>query len=264
MDEFIRTEMLIGRDAMEKLRAARVAVFGIGGVGGHAAEALARSGVGSLVLVDNDVVSLSNINRQVIALHSTLGRYKTEVMRERILDINPKAQVEIHTCFFLPENAGDFNFSAYDYVVDAVDTVAAKLEIIERAKRAGTPVISAMGAGNKLNPAAFSVMDIYKTQMCPLARVMRRELRRRDINSLKVVCSSEPALEPRGLEPAEENEFRQEAEENVSTCETEGGKAAGSRRAVPGSISYVPSIAGLLLAGEVIQDLTKNTKTVTI
>lgn len=238
MDEFSRTEMLIGRDAMEKLRAARVAVFGIGGVGGHVAEALARSGVGSLVLVDNDVVSLSNINRQVIALHSTIGRYKTEVMRERILDINPKAQVEIHTCFFLPENAEDFNFYSYDYVVDAVDTVAAKLEIIARAKHAGTPVISAMGAGNKLNPSAFAVTDIYKTQMCPLARVMRRELRKRDIKSLKVVCSSEPALQPKGMyqEPAEEN-------------------AAGSRRAVPGSISYVPSIAGLLLAGEVIRDL---------
>ena len=238
MDEFLRTEMLIGRDAMEKLRAARVAVFGIGGVGGHVAEALARSGVGSLVFVDNDVVSLSNINRQVIALHSTIGRYKTEVMRERILDINPKAQVEIHTCFFLPENAEDFNFYSYDYVVDAVDTVAAKLEIIARANRAGTPVISAMGAGNKLNPSAFVVTDIYKTQMCPLARVMRRELRKRDIKSLKVVCSSEPALQPKGV-------YQEAAEEN----------AAGSRRAVPGSISYVPSIAGLLLAGEVIQDL---------
>lgn len=238
MDEFSRTEMLIGRDAMEKLRAARVAVFGIGGVGGHVAEALARSGVGSLVLVDNDVVSLSNINRQVIALHSTIGRYKTEVMRERILDINPKAQVEIHTCFFLPENAEDFNFYSYDYVVDAVDTVAAKLEIIARAKHAGTPVISAMGAGNKLNPSAFAVTDIYKTQMCPLARVMRRELRKRDIKSLKVVCSSEPALQPKGMHQ-----------------EAAGEHAAGSRRAVPGSISYVPSIAGLLLAGEVIRDL---------
>ncbi len=257
MNEFLRTEMLIGRDAMEKLRAARVAVFGIGGVGGHVAEALARSGVGSLVLVDNDVVSLSNINRQVIALHSTVGRYKTEVMRERILDINPKAQVEIHTCFFLPENAEDFNFFSYDYVVDAVDTVAAKLEIITRAKHAGTPVISAMGAGNKRNPSAFAVTDIYKTQMCPLARVMRRELRKRDIKSLKVVCSSEPALQPRDIyqELEEEEASGQEAEENVSTCGTERGKAAGSRRAVPGSISYVPSIAGLLLAGEVIQDL---------
>lgn len=243
MDEFLRTEMLIGRDAMEKLRAARVAVFGIGGVGGHVAEALARSGVGSLVLVDNDVVSLSNINRQVIALHSTIGRYKTEVMRERILDINPKAQVEIHTCFFLPENAEDFNFYSYDYVVDAVDTVAAKLEIIARAKHAGTPVISAMGAGNKLNPSAFAVTDIYKTQMCPLARVMRRELRKRDIKSLKVVCSSELALQPKGM-------HREASEEN----------AAGSRRAVPGSISYVPSIAGLLLAGEVIQDLIHEIK----
>lgn len=231
MDEFVRTEMLIGQHAMEKLRAAQVAVFGIGGVGGHAAEALARSGVGSLVLVDNDVVSMSNINRQVIALHSTLGRYKTEVMRERIMDINPKAQVEVRTCFFLPENAEDFHFSSYDYVVDAVDTVAAKLEIIERAKRAGTPVISAMGAGNKLNPSAFAVQDIYQTQMCPLARVMRRELRKRDIRSLKVVCSAEPALQPKGE------------------------RVAGSRHVAPGSISYVPSIAGLLLAGEVIQDL---------
>lgn len=235
MDEFVRTKMLIGQAAMEKLRAARVAVFGIGGVGGHAAEALARVGVGTLVLVDNDRVSLSNINRQVIALHSTVGRYKTEVMRERILDINPEAQVEIHTCFFLPENAEDFSFASYDYVVDAVDTVTAKLEIIERAKRAGTSVISAMGAGNKLNPSGFAVTDIYKTQMCPLARVMRRELKKRDIKSLKVVYSSEPPRKPRDM-------FQE---------------PAGSRRAAPGSISYVPAVAGLLLAGEVIQDLIR-------
>ena len=230
-ERFSRTELLIGAENLKRLGRARIAVFGIGGVGGYVVEALARSGVGSLVLVDNDVVSLSNINRQMIALHSTLGRYKTEVMRERILDINPKAQVEIHTCFFLPENAEDFSFSSYDYVVDAVDTVAAKLEIIERAKRAGTPVISAMGAGNKLNPLAFAVQDIYQTQMCPLARVMRRELRKREIQSLKVVCSAEPVLQPKGK------------------------REAGSRRVAPGSISYVPSVAGLLLAGEVIRDL---------
>lgn len=244
MDEFARAEALLGREAMKKLQRAKVAVFGIGGVGGHAAEALARSGVGSLVLVDNDVVSLTNINRQVIALHSTLGRYKTEVMRERILDINPKAQVEIHTCFFLPENAGEFPFASYDYVVDAVDTVAAKLEIVERAKQAGTPVISAMGAGNKMEPSAFAVQDIYRTQMCPLARVMRRELRKRGIESLKVVCSAEPARQAAGA-----------VEARTCTGGTEGGEDGSSRRAVPGSIAYVTGIAGLMLAGEVIREL---------
>lgn len=234
MDEFSRTRLLVGDTAMEKLYKAKVAVFGVGGVGGYVAEALARSGVGKLVLVDNDKVSLTNINRQIIALHSSIGRYKTEVMQERIMDINPKAQVEIHTCFFLPENADGFDFSSYDYVVDAVDTVTAKIEIILRAQSVGTPVISAMGAGNKLDASKLVVTDIYKTQMCPLAKVMRKELKKRDVKALKVVYSTEPALTP----ITEEEEVTE-----------------GSRRATPGSIAYVPSVAGLMLAGEVIRDI---------
>lgn len=234
MDEFSRTRLLVGDTAMEKLYKAKVAVFGVGGVGGYVAEALARSGVGKLVLVDNDKVSLTNINRQIIALHSSIGRYKTEVMQERIMDINPKAQVEIHTCFFLPENADEFDFSSYDYVVDAVDTVTAKIEIILRAQSVGTPVISAMGAGNKLDASKLVVTDIYKTQMCPLAKVMRKELKKRDVKALKVVYSTEPALTP--------------------ITETEE-VTEGSRRATPGSIAYVPSVAGLMLAGEVIKDI---------
>lgn len=235
MNEFSRTGLLVGTAALDKLSRAKVAVFGVGGVGGYVVEALARSGVGSLVLIDNDTVSLTNINRQIIALHSTIGRYKTEVMRERILDINPKAQVELHTCFFLPENADKFDFSTYDYVVDAVDTVTAKLEIIMRAKAAGVPVISAMGAGNKLDATQFVVTDIYKTRMCPLAKVMRKELKNRGVKDLKVVYSTEPALKP--VVPQGE-----EAEET-------------GKRTTPGSIAYVPSVAGLLLAGEVINDI---------
>lgn len=237
MDEFSRTRRLIGQEAMDRLKNARVAVFGIGGVGGYVAEALARSGVGKMVLIDNDTVSLTNLNRQIIALHSTIGRYKTEVMRERILDINPNADVEIHNCFFLPENADEFDFCDYDYVVDAVDTVTAKIEIIMRSKTAGVPVISAMGAGNKLDAAKFEVTDIYKTTVCPLAKVMRKELRARGIDSLKVLYSTEQAIKP--LESADEEPM----------------EAVGNRRSVPGSISYVPSVAGMLLAGEVIRDI---------
>ncbi len=229
MDEFSRTRLLVGQEAMDKLKNAKIAIFGVGGVGGYVAEALARSGVGSLVLIDNDTVSKSNINRQIIALHSTIGRYKTEVMKERISDINPNACVEIHNCFFLPENADTFDFSAYDYVVDAVDTVTAKIEIIMRAKAAGVPVISAMGAGNKLDATKFVITDIYKTQICPLAKVMRKELRARGVESLKVLYSTAPAIKPCGQPNAE--------------------------RGIPGSIAYVPSVAGLLLAGEVINDI---------
>ncbi|MBQ9136747.1 MAG: tRNA threonylcarbamoyladenosine dehydratase [Lachnospiraceae bacterium] len=241
MDEFSRTRLLLGEEPIEKLKKATVAVFGIGGVGGYTVEALARSGVGKLVLVDNDTVSLTNINRQIIALHSTVGRYKTEVMRERILDINPNAQVEIHTCFFLPENASQFDFSEYDYVVDAVDTVTAKIEIIMQAKEKGVPVISAMGAGNKLDATKFVVTDIYKTQMCPLAKVMRKELRNRGVDSLKVVYSEEPALTPKAI--TEKEACDKEVQEN------------SARRSTPGSIAYVPSVAGLLLAQEVIKDI---------
>lgn len=230
-EQFERTALLLGEDAVEKLTAARVAVFGIGGVGGYVAEALARSGVGGFVLTDNDTVSVSNLNRQIIALHSTVGRYKTDVMKERILDINPEAQVKVRQCFFLPENADSFDFTQYSYVVDAVDTVTAKLEIIMRAKAAGVPVISSMGAGNKLDATGFRVADIYETRVCPLARVMRRELKKRGVESLKVVYSEEEPIKP------------------VSEISGEG------KRALPGSVAFVPSVAGLVLAAEVIKDL---------
>ncbi len=235
MEEYLsRTGLLIGEDALEKLRNSRVAVFGIGGVGGYTVEALARCGVGSLDLIDKDVVSESNINRQIIALHSTIGRPKAEVMRERIRDIHPGITVRVHECFFLPENADAFDFTEYDYVVDAVDTVTAKLEIILRAKQAGTPVISSMGAGNKLDPGRFEVSDIFKTSVCPLAKVMRKELKARGIRKLKVVYSKEPVCRPK---------------ETLTE---------GRRRALPGSISFVPSVAGLMIAGEVVKDLMED------
>ena len=230
--QFSRTALLIGEEGVEKLKKAHVAVFGVGGVGGYAVEALARSGVGHLELIDNDRVSLSNLNRQIIALHSTVGRLKTEVAAERAKDINPAIIVETHNTFFLPETADTFDFSRYDYVVDAIDTVSGKLAIIEKAKAANVPVISAMGAGNKRNGGMFEVADISKTSVCPLARVMRRELRKRGIEHVKVVYSKE---EP---QPS-------------TLIDKESGKA------IPGSIAFVPSIAGLLLAGEVIKDLIK-------
>lgn len=241
MDEFSRTRLLLGEEPIEKLKKSTVAIFGIGGVGGYTVEALARSGVGRFILVDNDRVSLTNINRQIIALHSTVGRYKTEVMKERILDINPKACVEIHNCFFLPDNATQFDFSQYDYVVDAVDTVTAKIEIIMRAREAKRPVISAMGAGNKLDASKFVITDIYKTQMCPLAKVMRKELRSRGVENLKVLYSEEPAITPKEISESEDCE--------KEVCEN------SAKRSTPGSIAYVPSVAGLLLAQEVIKDI---------
>lgn len=213
---------------MEILKNARVAVFGIGGVGGYVTEALARSGVGALDLTDKDRVCLSNLNRQIIATHKSIGKYKTEVMRERILDINPEAEVRTHECFYLPETKGEFDFSSYSYVVDAVDTVTAKLSLAEEAKAAGVPMISSMGAGNKLNPFLFETADIYETSVCPLARVMRRELRKRGIDHLKVVYSKEAPLRP--------------------LREADG----------PGSTAFVPSVAGLLIASEVIRDLTES------
>lgn len=224
---------------MERLKNARVAVFGVGGVGGYVCEALARSGVGAFDLIDNDTVSLTNLNRQIIATHKTIGRAKVEVMRERILDINPKADVWIHECFFLPENASEFDFSKYDYVVDAVDTVTAKLEIIMRAKEANVPVISSMGAGNKLDASKFLVTDIYKTKVCPLAKVMRRELKKRGVKKLKVVYSEEEALTPIANEAMREE---------LSMTE---------KRSIPGSVAFVPSVAGLILAGEVVKDIAK-------
>lgn len=235
-EELTRTGLLIGEEGIERLQKARVAVFGIGGVGGYVVEALARSGVGALDLIDNDTVALSNLNRQIIATRQTVGQYKVDVMRERILSINPEAEVTVYRCFFLPENAGGFDFAQYDYVVDAVDTVTAKLEIIMRAKAAGIPVISCMGAGNKLDPTRFEVTDIYKTSMCPLAKVMRRELKKRGVEKLKVVYSTEEAISP------------MESKENSTS----------SRRSTPGSVAFVPGVAGLIAAGEVIKDLLRN------
>ena len=231
-ETFARTELLIGEDGLKKLRKARVAVFGIGGVGGYAVEALARSGVGHFLLVDNDVLGESNLNRQIIALRSTLGRYKTAVMKERIADICPETEVETQECFFLPEHADRFDFGAFDYVVDAIDTVSGKLELAVSCQKAGTPLISAMGAGNKLDPSRFEVTDIYRTKGCPLAKVMRRELRKRGIERLKVVYSTEEPKKP----------LRQIL----------GGDG---RKVTPGSMVFVPGTAGLLLASEVVKDL---------
>lgn len=232
MDEkFIRTGLLLGEDGLRRLAEARVAVFGIGGVGGHAVEALARSGVGRLDLVDKDTVSVSNINRQIIATTRTVGKYKTQVMRERILEINPQAEVITHDCFFLPETAEDFIFRDYDYVVDAVDTVTAKIELVMKAQEAGIPIISSMGAGNKLYPSQLEVADIYETSVCPLARVMRRELKKRGVSKLKVVYSREEPMHP------------------LTQKDEETGKV------IPGSVAFVPSVAGLIIAGEVIRDI---------
>ena len=236
-ESLIRTGMLIGEEALEKLAASRVAVFGVGGVGGYVTEALARSGVGALDLIDHDTVAESNLNRQIIALRSTIGRYKVDVMKERIADIHPDCTVRTHNIFYLPETEAQFDFTEYDYVVDAIDTVAGKLSLIEHAQAAGTPIISAMGAGNKLDPTGFKVADIYKTNGCPLARVMRRECKARGVKSLKVVYSEEKPLQPQQIaEPAEE---------------------LHGRRSTPGSIAFVPAAAGLVIAGEVIRDLIK-------
>ena len=240
LHQFSRTELLLGKTAMERLKRSKVAVFGIGGVGGYVCEALARSGVGAFDLIDNDTVSLTNLNRQIIATHQTIGRLKTEVMRERILDINPDADVTIHSCFFLPENADDFPFRDYDYIVDAVDTVAAKIALVMKAEEWKIPVISSMGAGNKLDASLFQVADIYKTKVCPLAKVMRRELKKRGIKKLKVVYSEELPVKPAFTEETA-------AEETRGT----GG------RPVPGSVAFVPSAAGLIAAGEVVKDLVK-------
>ena len=227
-EEFTRTAMLIGEESVEKLSSCHIAVFGIGGVGGYVTEALARCGVGEFDLIDNDTVNITNINRQIIATHDTLGRFKTEVMRERILSINPDAKVNVHNTFYLPENSAEFDFAKYDYIVDAVDTVTAKIEIIINAKKAGTPVISSMGTGNKLDPTRFEIADIYKTTVCPLAKVMRRELKKRGVDRLKVLYSKEEPI-------------KKQAEEGV--------------RLTPASISFVPSVAGLIIAGEVIKEL---------
>ena len=233
-NRFSRTELLLGKEAMDRLKQSRVAVFGVGGVGGHVCEALVRSGVGHFDLIDSDTVNITNINRQIIATTSTIGRLKVDVMKERMLDINPEVSVCVHPCFFLPENAHQFSFEEYDYVVDAVDTVTAKIELVVRANEYQTPIISSMGAGNKLDGSAFRVADIYKTKVCPLAKVMRRELKKRGIRRLKVVYSEEMPLTP------------SESEEQTD-----------SRKRIPGSTAFVPSVAGLIIAGEVVKDLTE-------
>ena len=239
-ERFARTGLLLGSDSIETLNSKRVAIFGIGGVGGYVCEALVRSGIGAFDLIDDDKVCLSNLNRQIIATASTVGEYKVDVMRDRMLDINPDVKVEIHKCFFLPENADDFNFADYDYVVDAVDTVTAKIEIIMRSQSAGVPVISAMGAGNKLDPGRLKIADIYKTDVCPLAKVMRRELKKRNVKKLKVVYSDEKPVQP---------------VEDTSAGEEQ--TLHSKRRSTPGSTAYVPAVAGLLIAGEIVKDLCR-------
>ena len=239
-EQFSRTEILLGREGMERLQKARVAVFGIGGVGGHTVEALARSGVGTLDLIDNDTVALTNLNRQIIATHKTIGQYKVDVARDRILEINPEMTVNTYRCFYLPETAQQFDFTQYDYVVDAIDTVAGKLQLVEQAVAAGVPIISSMGAGNKLDPTAFRVADIYKTNVCPLAKVMRRELKKRVIKKLKVVYSEEQTIEQKS-----------------DLGEKEREESGVKKRQIPGSNAFVPSVVGLIIAGEVIKDLAK-------
>ncbi len=233
-DRFARTEILLGKEAMSKLDRAHVAVFGIGGVGGYVVEALARSGIGRLDLIDHDKISVTNLNRQIIALSETIGRYKADVMKERVLSINPDAEVTTYQSFYLPENADDFDLFKYTYVVDAVDTVTAKIELVMRAKQAGIPIISCMGTGNKLDPTQLEIADIYQTSVCPLAKVMRRELRKRGVDSLKTLYSREEPIKP------------------------ETGTEETTRRALPGSTSFVPSAAGLIIASEVVKDIVQS------
>lgn len=247
LNQFSRTEILFGKEAMDRLERARVAVFGIGGVGGYAVEALVRSGIGAVDLIDDDKVCLTNLNRQIIATRKTVGRYKADVMKERILEINPNCKVEVHKCFYLPENKEEFDFTSYSYVIDAVDTVTAKIQLVMQAKETNTPIISSMGAGNKMNPAQFEVADIYQTSVCPLAKVMRYELRKRGIKKLKVVYSKEKPTRP--------------IEDMAISCRTNCICPPGAqhkcteRRDIPGSNAFVPSVVGLIIASEVIKDL---------
>lgn len=247
LNQFSRTELLLGKEGMERLTRARVAVFGIGGVGGYTVEALARSGVGTLDIIDDDKICLTNLNRQIYALRSTIGRYKVEVAKERILDINPEAIVHTYQTFYLPETAEQFDFTAYDYVVDAIDTVTGKLQLAEQAYRCGTPIISAMGAGNKLDAAGFMVADIYETEVCPLAKVMRRELKKRGIPRLKVVYSKEKPIAP-------EEDMTIGCKTNC-ICPPGTTRKCTQRRQVPGSSAFVPPVVGLIMAGEVVKDL---------
>ena len=249
LTQFSRTELLFGKEAMDKLAGSKVAVFGIGGVGGYVCEALVRSGVGAFDLIDDDKVCLTNLNRQIIATRSTVGKYKTDVMRDRMLDINPNVEVEVHKCFFLPENADDFPWDSYDYVVDAVDTVTAKIALVMKCKEKNIPIISSMGAGNKLDGSQFKVADIYKTKVCPLAKVMRRELKKRGVKKLKVVYSEEIPTRP--------IEDMAISCRNNCICPPGAEHKCTERRDVPGSVAFVPSVAGLIIAGEVAKDLIR-------
>lgn len=254
LNEFSRTELLLGNAAIEKLHNSHVAIFGVGGVGGYVVEALARSGVGHLDLIDNDTVSLTNINRQIIALHSTIGQPKVEVMKERVLDINPNAEVKTFQCFYLPETRDQFDFSKYDYVVDAVDTVTAKIQLIVQAKEAGIPIICSMGAGNKLDPTKFEVADISQTSVCPLARVMRQECKKRGLKNIKVVYSKEKPVVAANTQNVGTT-LNGETSPNAAPAtqiELKGNSPA------PGSCAFVPSVAGLIIASEVIKDLIIN------
>ena len=248
LNQFSRTQLLLGQEGMEKLFQARVAVFGIGGVGGYTVEALARSGVGTLDLIDDDRICLTNLNRQIFATRKTVGQYKVDIAQQRILEINPKAVVHTYKTFYAPQTAELFDFTQYDYVVDAIDTVTGKLELVEQAEKAGVPIISSMGAGNKMDPTAFEVADIYETSVCPLARVMRRELKRRGIKKLKVVYSKEPPMTP-----------IDDMSISCSThciCPPGTARKCTQRRQVPGSNAFVPSVVGLIIAGEVVKDLS--------
>ncbi len=248
LNQFSRTELLFGKEAMEKLAASRVAVFGIGGVGGYTVEALVRSGVGAIDLIDDDKVCLTNINRQIYATRKTVGRYKVEVAAERIAEINPDVTVRTHQTFYTPETADQFDFTAYDYIVDAIDTVTGKIALVMNAKAAGTPIICSMGAGNKVDPTAFEVTDLYKTSVCPLAKVMRYELKRRGVKKLKVVYSKEQPIKPIG-------DMAESCRTNC-ICPPDTERKCTARRQIPGSNAFVPSVVGLIIAGEVIKDLT--------
>ena len=249
LTQFSRTQLLLGEEAMDRLKNTRIAVFGVGGVGGFVCEALVRSGVGAFDLIDDDKVCLTNLNRQIIATRKTVGKYKAEVMRDRMIEINPDVDVRIHKRFFLPENADEFPFSEYDYVVDAVDTVTAKIELVMKCQKEGIPIISSMGAGNKLDGSQFKVADIYKTKVCPLAKVMRRELKKRGVKKLKVVYSEEQPIRP--------------VEDMAISCRTHcicppgAAHKCTERRDIPGSVAFVPSVAGLIIAGEVVKDLIR-------
>ena len=248
LNQFSRTELLLGKDGIEKLASSRVAIFGIGGVGGYTVEALARSGVGTFDLIDDDKICITNINRQIYALRSTVGKYKVDVAKDRILDINPNAVVNTYKTFYTPETADEFDFSQYDYVVDAIDTVVGKLKIVEKAKEAKVPVISSMGAGNKMNAAMFEVTDIFRTSVCPLAKVMRQELKKRKIRKLKVVYSKEVPIKP--------NDDIEISCKKHCVCPPGTVRKCTARRQIPGSNAFVPSVVGLIIAGEVVKDLT--------